>query len=179
MGPRSPKAAKGALFGGSAQETAVMIGERIAQFPARLKPGHWLMVMTYWWVLIFFFIRLAHYPLLEHLSSYLLYFVVFAVTLIFAQLANLVEERSSTWERAGYWKRYVLVCCLYGMNMAVILTVTVTLHARGLMGTFGGDPEGSVGVLFVWTIPLYVVIAGVFGICRALWIKLGNRSSGG
>jgi hypothetical protein len=128
------------------------------------KSGKYLLIMTCWWILPFMAINLSEYSLLENLSSYFTYFIPFIVTGIFSLLSGQVEAQTGWWSRAGFWKKYLVINGLYIVNISLIIMVTITLHDRGLLRYFGGDPEGSFGMIYPWTVPLYLLAGLILGI---------------
>ncbi len=139
---------------------------------SRLKPGYWLMILTCWWPLLFFLVAIGKYPLIEYLSSYYLYFIIFGVSIITGLLINLVEKRFSFWNRIGHWRKYLIVCIAYTLNMAVIFTVAGFLQSKNILDFFGGDPEGSIGMLFMPSIFVYFILGAIFGLAVTALNKL-------
>ena len=141
------------------------------------KSGKYLLLMTYWWILPFLVISLSQFPLLENLPSYDTYFIPFIITGIFSLICGLVERQTDWWSRAGFWKRYFALNGLYILNISLIIAVTITLHDYRLLRYFGGDAEGSFGLLYPYTIVFYLV-AGIFlGLGKHLRRVRSSRSA--
>jgi hypothetical protein len=130
------------------------------------KSGKYLFLMTYWWILPFLVISLYYFPLLENLPSYYPFFIPFIIAGIFSILCGLVETQTGWWVRAGFWKRYLVLNGLYILNIYLILHVTITLDARGMLRYFGGDAEGSFGMMYTSTIPGYLLGGIVLGVWK-------------
>jgi hypothetical protein len=127
------------------------------------KSGKYLLLMTYWWILPFLVISLSGYSLVGHLRSYYPFFIALIITALLSLLCGRVEGKTGYWNRAGYWKKYFVLNGLYILNIFLILSVTLTLHSFGLIGYFGGDPEGSFGMLYIPSIIFYLLGGIILG----------------
>ena len=87
-------------------------------------------------------------------------FVSFAVTL------NVINLRWQIWERTGHWGKFFILIGCYSLSVAAILAVTLVLDSYGALDYFGGDAEGSFGMLFVTSVFGYAVVGGI--VCAAL-----------
>jgi hypothetical protein len=141
------------------------------------KSGKYLLLMTYWWILPFLVISLSEFPLWANLPSYYTYFIPFIITGIFSFLCGLVETQTDWWSRAGFWKRYLALNGLYISNIFLIIFVTITLHNYRMLRYFGGDAEGSFGLLYPYTIVFYLLVGIFLGLgkhFRRAWISRGG-----
>ncbi|HOW55936.1 MAG TPA: hypothetical protein PLR60_14955 [Syntrophorhabdaceae bacterium] len=129
----------------------------------RVKAGIVLLCMSLWWVIPFFVVHLVVYPLLAHFRSHLLYVVIIFFSLLFAVTLGFADRKRGLWERYGYWRRYLLLCGTYLLQTAVVLAVLLTLDSRGLLGYFGGDAGGSIGMLLIPSVVIYLLIGAVAG----------------
>lgn len=125
--------------------------------------GKYLLLMTWWWILPFLLINLSEFPLWENLSSYYTYFIPFIVTGIFGILCGLVEAQTGWWDRAGFWKKYLILNGLYILNIFLIISATIALHDRRVLRYFGGDPEGSFALLYPYSVILYLLAGIILG----------------
>jgi hypothetical protein len=123
--------------------------------------------MTCWWILPFAGINLAQFPLWENLASYYAYFIPVIVTGIFSIICGQVEAPTGWWSRAGFWKKYLVIIGLYTLNIILIIALTITLHDKGVLSFFGGDPEGSFGMIYPWTVILYLLAGSILGVWKS------------
>ena len=123
-------------------------------------PGTYLVLMT-WWVFVFFVVSLRSYPIAHHLSSYLPFFIAFAVSIAFGLTLNLTNARWSFWLRLPLWAKILTLIAGYAANVVVILIITVTLDSYRLIDYFGGDPEGSFGMLYIPSAAAYSLLAAL------------------
>jgi hypothetical protein len=130
------------------------------------KSGKYLLIMTCWWILPFLVINLSQFPFWEHLPSYYPFFIPFIITGIFSILCGLVEAQTGWWSRAGFWKKYLVLNGLYILNIFLIIHVTITLDNYRMLRYFGGDACGSFGMLYPWTIPLYLLAGIILGVWK-------------
>ena len=130
------------------------------------KSGKYLFIMTNWWILPFFVVYLSQFPFLENLPSYYVFFIPFIITGIFSLGCGLMEAKTGWWSRAGFWKKYFALNGLYILNIFLIISVTITLHSYRMLRFFGSDPEGSFGMLYPWTIILYLLAGIILGVWK-------------
>jgi len=130
------------------------------------KPGRYLIIMTYWWVLPFLVINLLRFPLEGHLASYGPLVIALGFPALLGLISNRLEKRYGCWRRAAFWKKYFLVNGLYALNVGLILAVVLALDYYRLVGFFGGDPEGSFGMLFLPSVIGYLCLGLVLGLAR-------------
>jgi hypothetical protein len=130
------------------------------------KPGRYLMMMTYWWVMPFLIIALGRFPPGKHQASYYPFAVALAIPALLGVICNRLENRYGYWRRSGFWKRYFLLNGWYALNVGLILGVTLTLDYFHLVRYFGGDPEGSFGMLYLPSVLGYLVLGLILGVAR-------------
>ncbi len=63
------------------------------------------------------------------------------------------------------------MCILYSINMIAILVIALSLSHFRLLEYFGGDPEGSIGMLFIPTIVGYFLLGFAY-VFITDWSKL-------
>lgn len=124
---------------------------------SRVKPGYWLYILIFWWVIPVFLLELSRYPLFEYLNSYCLYFTIFGITITIGLMINLVDRRFRFWDKIGLWRKYLIIGTVYTIDIVIILFID------GFLGfdTFRSDPEGSIGMLFMPSIYLYFVVGAI------------------
>jgi len=85
---------------------------------------------------------------------------MFAQTSIMSFAANLLNIKLSYWGKIGYWIKYIISCSLYSVNIFLSLFVIDFFHfrIRGVIEFFGTDPEGSIVLYFIPTVPFYWLI---------------------
>ncbi|HNR33097.1 MAG TPA: hypothetical protein PKI11_19560 [Candidatus Hydrogenedentes bacterium] len=132
------------------------------------RSGLLLIGMTLWWVLPFFIGHLFTYPFRDHFSSHLLYLVVITVALLAGLLLSALDARTRLWTRLGYWGKYALLCGAYAAETIVVLVLLIALDARRVLTYFGGDAEGSVGMLLIPSILFHVLAGTILGVFLAL-----------
>jgi len=120
------------------------------------KPGICLMLMG-WWIVPFFILALASFPLHHHVSSYIPFFLAFAVLAASGAALNVLDGRVGFWERMRKWGRFLVIASSYTATIVVILIVTVVLDDFGLIAYFGGDATGSFGMLYIPSIIFYII----------------------
>jgi hypothetical protein len=130
------------------------------------KPGRYLLIMTFWWMAPFLVVALANFSPEHWPRSYVPFLVAVAVTLLLSALCNRLEKRHGSWQRSGCWTRYFLLNAWYALNMVLILTITLSLDSFRLVGYFGGDPEGSFGMLCLPSVLFYLVVGLILGLFR-------------
>lgn len=139
------------------------------------RPGVLLALMTLWWVLPLFAINLAAHAFPTSLRSHLLYLPVILICAAFSAAMGACRPVNDIWHAAGPWKRYFMLCTAYALQMAVTLIVVLTLDAYGLIGYYGGDPEGSIGMLFIPSVLLYFFTGMVAGSAIAVGRRMKSR----
>ena len=123
-------------------------------------PGKYLLLMT-WWIFVFFAICLFSYPVAGYLTSYIPFWVAFALTLIFSLFLNLADGAFTFWRRVGYWGKFATLMGSYSSTIIAILIISLILSSHGTISYFGGDPAGSFGMLYIPSIVFYGVIGMV------------------
>ncbi len=141
-------------------------------------PGKFLLLMT-WWIFVFFIFCLFSYPVPHYLTSYIPFFVAFGFTLMFSLFLNVADGALDFWERMGYWGKFATLMGFYSSTILSILIVSVILSSHGMISYFGGDPEGSFGMLYLPSIVFYgavgmVLIIGLTAI-NGLKKRLPNK----
>ncbi len=134
----------------------------------RFRPGYWIIVLTFWWLLPFFILCLLRYPIKEYLNSYYLYFIVFGTTLLFSLLVNLLDIFFKFYREGGYWRKYFIVCGIYVIHMIATLIVYFRLEPVLHIDHFDSCPAGSVGMLFMPSIGANLILGALLGL--VLWV---------
>ena len=137
-----------------------------------IGPGKYLLLMT-WWIFVFFAICLFSYPVTRYLTSYIPFFVAFAVTLMFSLLLNLVDGTFTFYRKMDSWGKFATLMISYASTVIVSLIITMVLSSHGMIDYFGGDPEGSFGMLYIPSIVFYGVVGMVviFGLKAIKGVK--------
>jgi hypothetical protein len=65
------------------------------------------------------------------------------------------------WSNRKLWQKYLILGFAYTANIAAILTVYFSTDTWVQYEYFGGDPEGSFGMLFIPSVILYAIIGGI------------------
>ena len=130
-----------------------------------------------WWIFVFFAICLFSYPITRYLTSYIPFFVAFAVTPMFSLFLNLADSAFTFWRRIGYWGKFATLMGSYALTIIAIVIITLVLSSHGMIGYFGGDPEGSFGMLYIPSIVFYGVVGTVLMIGLTAMKGLGKRLS--
>jgi hypothetical protein len=125
------------------------------------KPGTYLLLMA-WWIVPFFILALASYPVGAYLTSYVPFLAAFVIIPVCAFILAGLDARLEFWERFGFWKRYFVLTGAYALTMVIVLAVTVTLDFYGLAGYFRGDAAGSFGMLYIPSVVFYFVSGALF-----------------
>jgi hypothetical protein len=128
------------------------------------KPGRYLLIMTFWWIGPFLIMALLRSCPVRQPLSYVPFAVAVAVTLLLAALWSRLEQRYGSWGRSGFWKRYFLLNGWYALNVGLILAVTLSLDYFHLVGYFGGDPEGTFGMLYLPSVMAYLAGGAILGV---------------
>jgi hypothetical protein len=130
------------------------------------KPGRYLLIMTFWWIAPFLLLSLARFSPANWPLSYVPFLVAIAVTLLLSTLCGWLENRHGYWRRSGFGKKYFLLIAWYALNVVLILALTITLDNFHLVGYFGGDPEGSFGMLYLTSVLIYLVLGFILVVAR-------------
>jgi len=130
------------------------------------KPGRYLIFMTYWWVMIFLIMALCRFPPGRHPASYYPFVVALAIPALLSVICNRLENRYGYWGRSGFWKKYFLLNGWYALNVGLILAVSLTLDYFHLIRYFGGDPEGSFGMLYLPSVMMYLAFGFILGLAH-------------
>jgi hypothetical protein len=131
-------------------------------FPKRLKPGYWVIVLTLWWVLPFLIRDLSTVSIREDPSSYYLYIIVFGMALFLGLLLNILDHFSKFYKEAGHWKKYLIVCITYAINIIAIMTTYFLLPEKLIYEIEAGCAAGSFGILFIPSIVVNFFLGGLF-----------------
>lgn len=121
------------------------------------NPVFYFILMS-WWIILFFIFALLSYPVGKYFSSYLPFFISFAVIAVYAFFLSFLNSKFNFWERYGHWKRFFVLIGTYSITIISILIIVVTLDSNGLIQYFGGDAGGSFGLLFLPSIILYFIL---------------------
>lgn len=140
----------------------------------RSKTAKYILIMTLWWIMLFFIRALVEYPISQFLSSYYPFFIAFSVTLLVCLMVSIIELKTDYWARSGFWTKYIITNGVYTLNVFIILAITILLDSFRLIGYFDGDPEGSFGMLYFPSIFFYLVLGVVLRILN----KSKNRVGG-
>jgi len=135
----------------------------------RFRPGYWIIVLTFWWVLPFFISHLFRHSIEEYLNSYYLYFIVFGTTLLFSLLVNLLDIFSKFYREAGYWRKYFIVCGIYAIHMIATLIISFVLDPVLDIEYFDSCPAGSFGMLFIPSIGANFILGALLGLVLTLY----------
>ena len=138
-----------------------------------------LLVLTLWWILPFMLGDLLNHPFLAHFSSHLLYLVTLLAALFFALVLHGLDNKLNYWEQHAFWGRYLLLAAFYAAQMVTLVAVLVLLDALGLLGYFGGDAGGSVGLVFLPSIGMYVALGAAVGLLWSLYRRICRRPPSG
>jgi hypothetical protein len=114
----------------------------------KIKPAIYMMLMTLWWAVPAFLIQLQHYQFNKYPSSYIIYYVIFGVTLVFGALL-IIDKKAQKWEELSIRQKFFWLCSRYGINIGLMLLLVGVLSHFHLIDYFESDPEGSIGMLFV------------------------------
>jgi len=105
--------------------------------------------------------HLLRYPLVAYWDSHLLYMVLLAAAFLVLLGMNALDLATDFWRRAALWLRILILCGGYAFMTACNLTVLLTLDAVGILHYYGGDPEGSAGMLLMPSAFLWLILGGV------------------
>jgi len=141
------------------------------------KPGRYLMIMTYWWVMPFLLAALCRFPPGRQAASYYAFVPALAIPALLSVICNRLENRYGYWGRSGFWKKYLWLNAWYALNVGLILAVTLTLDHFSLIQYFGGDPEGSFGMLHLPSVMMYLASGFILGLARAAWRSRPGRDA--
>ncbi len=104
--------------------------------------------MMFWWSIPALVIQLQHYQFNKYTSSYIIYYVIFGITLVYGALLT-KDKKAQTWEELSIRQKFFWLCSRYAINIALMLLCVAGLSHFHLLDYFGSDPEGSIGMLFV------------------------------
>lgn len=140
----------------------------------RLIPAVALLLMA-WWIDVFFILMLPFHSMGQYFSSYIPFFLAFAVFSFFAFVLMMAEWFFGIWSRSGHWVRAGVLVGTYTAAILITMTLEIDLFGEGYVDYFGGDPEGSFGMLYIPSIAFYVLLA--LGVCAtiALVRRLSER----
>lgn len=131
-------------------------------------PGKYIVLMTYWWVLPFFFANIARYPVTLYDKSCITFYIAFIVTLITALILNILNASFSFWARFEHWAKIFLLTGSYAVNIFATLAVTLALDSYDLIECFGACPAG----LYIPSVLAYFALATLVAIGIAVWKRL-------
>jgi hypothetical protein len=114
----------------------------------KFRPAICVMLMTLWWAVPAFFIQLQNYQFNKYLSSYIIYYVIFGITLVYGVLLT-KDKKAQKWKELSIRQKFFWLCSRYAINIALMLLCVGVLSHFHLLDYFGSDPEGSIGMLFV------------------------------
>ena len=86
-------------------------------------------------------------------------------------LIFIFESLKGKWKELTFWGKYFYGVGTYFLNSLIISFIAMWLRSEGLIDYFGGDPEGSVGMLF-FPMAIIYFLAGAF---IYFGIKIINR----
>jgi hypothetical protein len=121
------------------------------------NPGLYLFLMG-WWIIPFFVTELATHPVNKYFSSYVPFFIAFAVLGSSAYILGLLNGAFGFWARCSVWKRFGLLVGVYALSVILIVVLVIILDSYGLVKYFGGDAGGSFGLFFIPSIVIYIVL---------------------
>jgi len=136
------------------------------------KPGTYLLLMA-WWIVPFFLLALASYPVGAYRTSYVPFLAAFTVIAVCAFLLSHLDARLDFWERSGLWRKYFVLTGAYAVTIGLVLAATLTMDAFYLVGYFGGDAAGSFGMLYLPSVIVYFVSGALF--CAAASVLKRHR----
>lgn len=132
------------------------------------RSGKYLMLMTYGWIAPFALLHLGRYPLRQYQTSYYPFLVAFVTTAVVSLAGGILERRYNFWEPGGFWQKYFLLMGMYCLNIGVILVITLIMSSYGWISYFGGDAEGSFGMLYIPSAFFYLTAGMIFGFSRRI-----------
>jgi len=124
------------------------------------NPGVCLALMS-WWIIPFLAAAVLTHPLSEYPRSYLPFLIAFGGMVLFAVALNVINLRLRVWERVGHWGRFLILSGSYALSVVATLAATLVLDSYGALDYFGGDAEGSFGMLFIPSVLGYFVLGGI------------------
>ncbi|OPX97443.1 MAG: hypothetical protein A4E60_03263 [Syntrophorhabdus sp. PtaB.Bin047] len=142
------------------------------------KSGALLLCMTLWWVFPAFVLALITHPIQLHPRSHLLYVAVLFLSAVSAIVLSIIDRRWNLWHRAGYWVRYALLCGAYLLETVIVIAVLLALDSLRLLAYFGGDAEGSIGMLLIPSAIIYLMAGAAAGAIRELTKRSGRHKGG-
>ena len=125
-------------------------------------PGVTTLLMTLWWVLPMFIVKVIGHPFLLHMPSHLLYAAIVLLSIGSAVILNGVNKSTNIWVHSTDWGRYHIICAAYTVQMLVTLVVVRVLDVLHLVGYYGGAPENGAEILFVPSALLYFMLGEFF-----------------
>lgn len=123
-----------------------------------------LLFITLWWIVPFFIRDLLAHPFISYFKSHLLYILAIAISIICSITLGFVDDKMDLWNRYEFWGKYLAVMCAYTVQMGLLLMSVLMLDSFRLISYYGGDAGGSIGLLFLPSIVIYLVIGSLFGI---------------
>lgn len=143
-----------------------ILGACIAWLFNSKGPGKYLLLMM-WWVFLGFAFILIPEPIYSNLTSYNLFFVAFALTILIGFLLNIADSRLDYWNRTKHWGKYAILAGSYTLNAAANITILINLPSE-LITYFHMDAGGSIGLLYLPTVIFYVLAGLVISICLTI-----------
>jgi hypothetical protein len=136
-------------------------------------PGATVLVMTLWWLLPVFTVKIVMHPFLKYMPSHLPYVLTLFFSFISAITVNIIDSSSNIWMNATNWGRYHILCTAYTVQMILTFLAIRLLDACRMIGFYDGGPEGSVETLFVPVALLYFFMG--ISVRWGITIKEWNR----
>jgi len=123
-----------------------------------------LLFITLWWIVPFFIRDLRAHPFISYFTSHLLYLLVISISITCSMMLGFVDVKMDLWNRYEFWGKYLTVMCAYTAQMTLVFISVIILDSFRLINYYGGDSGGSIGLLFLPSIVIYLVIGGIIGI---------------
>lgn len=124
-------------------------------------PSVFLIIMTFWWLILFFIRDLAQHPINQYKASYYFYWITFGTTLFVSIIIFIFESWKGKWKRLSVWGKYFYCVGAFFVNSIIIMVVAHSVQSMVRIEYFGADPEGSVGMVFFPMTFLYF-LSGAF-----------------
>ena len=125
-----------------------------------------LFLISVWYLIPLFILELTTYPFVPYFKSHLLYIAAISISLIFAVAIEFADSKWNLWKKNGYWVKYLLVLGAYTIQMIVIFLAMAILAQWKMLAYYDSCPGGSIGMLFLPSIPLYFIIGAFWGVIR-------------
>ena len=136
-----------------------------------LKPAIWFL-LCYFWLFLFFAFALITEDLGDE-KSFRSYWIalrwVFAVAGLFW-----IAGASGFWLKPHGLLKALIIVSAFFLTTGVILYATMAAQFSGQISYFGGDPEGSIGMLYLPLLALSGIVTALLG--TACFIRYKFRS---